>query len=95
MTTLLQAQTLQQKSISFNDGIVTSRFGDYYATIYSFSNDGKEFYTMPDRIVDNHFPRNNVDGYTYFDMDEAGGSVCYFLKQQQANIWMAIQNIFW
>lgn len=78
MTTLLQAQTLQQKSISFNDGIVTSRFGDYYATIYSFSNDGKEFYTMPDRIVDNHFPRNNVDGYTYFDMDEAGGSVAIF-----------------
>lgn len=69
----IQAQSVQSKTIDFSQGpVISSRFGGYSITLYSFSDDGKEFYALRDRDVDNYYSRTDADGYTYYDMDDAG-----------------------
>lgn len=69
----LQAQTVQQKEIDFSQGpVISSRFGGYSITLYTFSDDGKELYALRDRDLDKYYSRTDADGYTYYDMNDAG-----------------------
>lgn len=68
----LAAQNIKQKTANFSQATITSRFGGTSVNLYSFSDDGREFYVLRDRDINTYYSRTDAEGYTYYDMEEAG-----------------------